>query len=143
MASTHARITRQRGGIDAVGRQLLAVPAGADAEQDAAAGEQVEGGDRLGERDRVVLRNEADPGPEPEAVGDGRHGGQGDEGVEQTPEAVVHLRSTWGPRRAMDGQVGVRGEEERVEAVLLHQAPIVGGELTAARSGHRQKQRGA
>ncbi len=54
-----------RGGIDAVVAHLLAVPAGADAKQEAAAGEQLERGDLLGQRDRVVLGNEADTSPEP------------------------------------------------------------------------------
>src|SRR5204862_5495789 len=48
---------------------LLGVPAAADAEQEAAAREAVEGGDLFGRRDRIALDDQADAGAELELLG--------------------------------------------------------------------------
>jgi hypothetical protein len=98
---------------------LLAVPAGADAEQEASARDVVERRHLLGESDRVALDDEADAGADQEPLG--RRGGRSerDEGVE---EAVIPARKLFaaGPRRApARGDVGVLREEERLEAALL------------------------
>ena len=58
----HQREARAR--VGAVVVHLLEVPAGADAEEEAAAGELVERGDLLGGRDRVALDDQADAGAE-------------------------------------------------------------------------------
>ena len=63
---------------------LLDVPAAADAEHEAAAGELVEAGDLLRGDDRVALRDQADAGAEPQLF---RHrGGEG-----QRDERVVRM----------------------------------------------------
>src|SRR5262249_58630645 len=67
---------------DAEGGELLAQPADANAEHEAAVGQAIEAGDLLREDERVVLRNEADAGAETDPAGDGGGRAQGHEGVE-------------------------------------------------------------
>jgi hypothetical protein len=68
-------------GIGAVVSHLLLVPARADPEEEAPAGDLVQGRDLLRGDDRVALDDEADPGPYQQPLGRGRGGGEGDEGV--------------------------------------------------------------
>src|SRR5437879_1159263 len=51
---------------------LFAQPAGADAEEDPAAGESIEGSDLQRGLQRVTLRSETDAGADPDARGPGR-----------------------------------------------------------------------
>ena len=60
--------------VGAVVLHLLLVPAGADPEQEAAAGEAVEARDLLRGHDRVALDDQADPGADQQALGGGRGG---------------------------------------------------------------------
>src|SRR5207302_1266388 len=73
------------GRVGPVVLHLLPVPAPADTEEEAAAGEEVEGGDLLGRRDGVAFDDEADSRPEEEPLGDHGGGGEGQEGVERLP----------------------------------------------------------
>ena len=57
---------------DAEGVELLLEPPDADAELDPAAGEPVEGGDLLGDHDRVALREDQDAGAESDRATCGR-----------------------------------------------------------------------
>ncbi len=98
---------------------LLPVPAEADAEGEAAAGEVVEGGDPLGERDRVVLGDQGDAGAEPEAFGDGGGLPEGDEGVQGPAVLPGQLAARRVGRGPFDGDVGVLGQVEPGEAALL------------------------
>jgi len=111
----------------AVVRHLLRVPAGAHAEEEAAVRDAVERGDVLGGLDRVALHDEADPGRDTQAR---RHRGGGGERHEGLVGVVVHLRELGaaGPRRAaLDGDVRVLGDPERLEAARLELTREVGG----------------
>ena len=71
--------------------RLLREPAGADAHDEAPAAVKVQGGRRLGGGDDVPLRQDADAGGHPQALGGlGRHG-RGDEGIGQMGEGLGHL----------------------------------------------------
>ncbi|MFN8539392.1 MAG: hypothetical protein U0232_18175 [Thermomicrobiales bacterium] len=117
-----AQAAEAGGGVDAVVVQLLAVPARADAEEEAPAGDEVEGGDLLGEGDRVVLGDEADAGAEAEGGGGAGDGGEGDEGVEEARQPGVGMGAAGVDGGPGDGQVGVLGEEEGFEAERFDQA---------------------
>ena len=107
-----------------VGREelhLLAQPAGADAEEEAAAGEQVERGDLERGVQRVALRDEADAGRHPQLLRD--RGGRGERG-----EAVGQLGV--GPRHlpvlrervarlVLRGDDRMLGHPERLDASRL------------------------
>ena len=64
--------------VDAVVLHLLAVPAEADAEDEASLRQPVESRELLGEGDRVVLGRQADAGSEQDAARERRRGGQRD-----------------------------------------------------------------
>ena len=105
--------------VGAVVVHLLEVPAGADAEQEAPGRELVEGRHRLRQHDRVVFDDQRDGGADVE-----RGGGRG--GAHQRDEGVVGVRVLAGQlaargvrRDAGRGDVGVLGEEQRLEAALL------------------------
>src|SRR5690606_30399300 len=86
-------------------------------------GDQVEGGDLLGQQDRVALDDQRDAGADAQPLGDGGGGGQRDEGVERP---VVRLRqlSPAGPRRLpLDRDVRVLRQEQRPETALLQGPP--------------------
>jgi hypothetical protein len=106
--------------IHSVVLRLGPVPSEADSQGETAAGEMVEGGDLLGQDDRIVLGDQKDPGPEGDPLG-GRHGSRkGDEGAESPaivldPHTFDEGRRHVGPEREMR----VLGEIERVEAALL------------------------
>ena len=98
---------------------LLAVPAGADPEQEPAVGDAVDRRDLLGGRDRVALDDQADAGADEQPLGRRRGGGQRDERVVDPPVLVGQLAAGRIGRLAADRDVGVLGEPERLEAVLL------------------------
>ena len=115
---------------------------------DPTAGEVVEGGDLLGQGDRVGLDRQRHRGREPDPAGHRRRGGQRDPRVEGAGVAVVGQRLVTGARVrrvAAYGDVGVLGHVEGVEATLLRRArqggrgdPAVGGEQdeTVAHAPH-------
>ena len=124
MASMAARCSRDdvvpAGPVDAVVLGLGPVPAVPDPEGDPAAGEMVERGHLLGQQDRLVLGGEQDAGAESDARGDGGGGGQRDQRVEAALVVVeAHAADERGRRVLLDGEVGVLGQVERVEAELL------------------------
>ena len=106
----------------AVVGELVCVPPEARPDRDAAAGQMVERGDRLGERERVGLNGQGDRGREPDPAGDrGRHG-EGHPRVERAPVAVVGQRLVPCPgvgRGPPHRYVRVLGHVERVEAGVL------------------------
>jgi hypothetical protein len=105
--------------VDAVVGHLLPVPAGPDAELEPAARDPVEGRDRLGKADRVVLEHQRDGRAERDPLRLHRHRGQRDVRVVRMPVAPGQLRPA-GPRRLPGrGDVGVLGEEQPVEPALL------------------------
>ena len=107
-------------GVDAVALHLLLVPAVADAEHHAAAGEPVERGDLLGQRDRIVLRHQRDAGAEPDPAGARRRRGERDIGIERALVLLGQHCVAGGRRRAPRGRdVRVLGDEERGEAARL------------------------
>ena len=112
---------------------LLAVPAAADAELEAPAGEEVERGDLLGGGDRVALDDQADAGADPQLRRGLRDGGQRHERVVRVPVLLRQLAAARVRRVAGDRDVRVLGEEQRLEAGVL------GGsaELARARSSSR------
>lgn len=108
--------------LDAVVGGFLDVPAVADPEGEAAAGEVVQGGDPLREVDRVVLGDQGDAGAEGDALGHGGGLGQGDEGVEGAPVHLGELAAHGRGGVAADRDVGVLGEVEPGEPALLEGA---------------------
>src|SRR5438552_1355504 len=62
---------------------LLGAPAAADAEVEAAVGEEIGAGHGLRRRDRVALDDQADAGPHAQVLGGGGGGHQSDEGIER------------------------------------------------------------
>ena len=130
-------------GVDAEGRDLLAHPADADAEEQAAAGEAVDGGAALGELERVVLREHEDAGAEPDPLGAGGQPGQQVERIGQL--AVLGQRHAAGvavrvAALVADRHRDVLDREQRLEAdlvgVLREGAPSTSGSLaTPSRYG--------
>ena len=120
-------------------RHLLPVPARSHTEHEAPAAHPVERGDLLRGHDRVALVHQADARGELQLARDGRGGGQRHERV--VGVAVLHRELAAGRvrRLAARGDVGVLGNEERLEAVLLDQTRqlirlgrVVGGECEDA-----------
>ncbi|GAA2796364.1 hypothetical protein GCM10019017_47190 [Streptomyces showdoensis] len=107
---------------DAVVVGLLAVPAEAHAEGEAPAGEVVEGGDALGEGDRVVLADQGDAGAEQQVLGDGRGLAERDEGIEDPGVLGRQRAAVRIGRGALGGDVGVLGQVEPGEAALFELA---------------------
>ncbi|MGX1270620.1 hypothetical protein RKD18_003814 [Streptomyces phaeoluteigriseus] len=105
---------------------LLLVPAEAEAEGEAAAGEVVNGRDPLGEVDRIVLGDEGDAGAEAEVLRHGRRLSEGDEGVEGTAVLAGQVAARGIRGGALDGDVRVFGEVEPGEAALLQLAGEAG-----------------
>jgi hypothetical protein len=105
--------------VGAVVAHLLEVPARAHAEQEAPAGEAIEGGDGLGGGDRVVFDQQADRGADPDPLGCGGHRGEGDEGVVDAPVLARQLSAGGVGRLPARRDVGVLGDEDRLEAPLL------------------------
>ena len=97
---------------DSVVRELLGVPAGADTEDEAPAGDLVERGDRFGGRDRVALCDQADPGRELDPGGHGGRGGEGDERVVQVGVFARQVPAAGERRLAAAGDVRVLWKEK-------------------------------
>jgi hypothetical protein len=88
----------------------------------------VEGGDLLGQDDRIVLGGQKDPRPEGDPLGGRHRGRKGDEGAE-SPAIVLHPDTFDECRRHVgpEGEMRVLGEIERVEAAFLGRAGKRGG----------------
>ena len=100
---------------------LLGQPASADAEEEASAGDHVQAGDLLGQRDRLVLGHKTDAGAQLEL---GRRAGRRAQPDERVVNAAVLVgQRTVGRagelRLAIDGHMHVLRREERVEAALF------------------------
>jgi hypothetical protein len=106
---------------------LLDVPAGAHAEQEAPAGDVVEGGDLLGGHDRIALDDEADARADLQALGRGGGGGEAHERVDRVAVLGRELAATGVRGGAADRDMSVLWEEERLEAELLRGPPELGG----------------
>ena len=132
-----AQAPHPRARIGPVVGHLLAVPAGADAELKAAAGQVVDRRDLLGGDDRVALDHQADAAADAQPGGRQRRRRQRDEQVVGR-RVLARDRPATGVRgRALGRDVGVLGEEQRVVAALLDQPSdltradaVVGGEVT-------------
>ena len=96
---------------------LFLVPAGADAEDEAPAAVAVEGGDLLGEEQRVALGHEQDARPDSDVGGRRRRQGHGNDRVHE----AGHLPAGEDRRiaGALDGRDGMVGDPERLEAGVL------------------------
>jgi hypothetical protein len=103
----------------AVIRHLLDVPARADAEQEPTARDLIDRRDLLSGDDRVALDDEADAGSDPQPLCRGRGRGGRDERVERVPVLGRQLAAGGIRRRAARRDVGVLGEEQRLETALL------------------------
>jgi probable F420-dependent oxidoreductase len=114
-----AHQTEAAAGVGAVICHLLEVPTRTDAEQEAAAGEQVEARHLLGGDDRVTLDDQADRGPDPQALGSGSGRRQGDEGVVEARVLAWQLAAGRIGRRSAGRDVGVLGREQGLEAPFL------------------------
>ena len=101
----HARAQRREG--EAVRLVLALVPAGAEAELDAAAGDVIDGGHGLGEHGGMTEGRRRDEHAEPEARRDRRQAGQRRPGLERAALVV-----------ALDREVVIRAEQ-RAHAMLL------------------------
>src|SRR5215471_8725755 len=113
--------------VGAVVLHLLGVPATTDAEQEATVAEHVETGHRLGGGEGVALDDEADAGADLEVLGGGR---RGHEGHERIVGALVLLGQRPPSREGAapaGGDVGVLGDEERLELARLQLARQVVG----------------
>ena len=99
---------------------LLAVPTRADAEQEAPAGQSVDARDLLRRDDRVALDHEADAGREQQALGGGGRRRERDERVVRVAVLRRQLAAARVGRGAVHRDVRVLGEEQRLEAALLH-----------------------
>ena len=96
--------------------QLLLVPAHADAQHDAPARHVIEGGDRLGQREQVVLERQRDPGGEPQPLGGtGRHG-EADERVHHPRVLRRHLTAGRVGRASRHGDVRVLADPQRLRS---------------------------
>ena len=98
--------------LDAVIVHLLHVPAGADPEQEAAAGNQVDRRDLLGEGDRIVLVDQADRGTDQDLFGDGGRGGAGGERVGHMHIFAQQFPAAGVGRLAFRRNMGVLGEPD-------------------------------
>ena len=98
---------------------LVGVPAGADAEDEAAARKLVERGDGLGRDDRIVLRHQADAGAEQKLLGRRRREGQSHERIVGMRIALGQLAAAGERRAPAERDVGVLGHEQRIETAIL------------------------
>ena len=108
------------GEVHPEGGELDLLVAGADAQDDPAAGQDVEGGRRLGREEGVLVGEDGQVGLEPNGGGGGGGEGQGDERVEGVVAAGAHPGVT---------RDRVLGDEDGVEA---------GGLGAAGHLGHRR-----
>ena len=93
--------------IGAVIFHLLGVPATADAEDDAAVGDDVERRDLFRQHDRIALDDEADTGAELDALGGYRGGGQSNELIVRVPILGGQITAARPGRLAVGRDVGV------------------------------------
>ena len=110
--------------------RLLLEPARADAEEEAPAAEEVEGGHFLGEQQRVPLGDQDDPGPELDAARSPRGARERDERVDEVrvalrDHAVLRAREATGRLHRDERMLGA---PERLEAELFglpgHEADV-------------------
>ena len=114
---------------------LLGVPAGANTEVEAPAGDQIEARHHLGGDDGIALGHQADTGAEAERAGHRRGRSEAHEGVEGVRIFRRQHRPAPPGRAAAGGDVRVLGHEEGLEPPLLQRGRelgerdgIVGGE---------------
>ena len=106
--------------IDPVILHLLVIPAESDAENETAGGDDVEGGQLFCEGDVIVLRRQADPGSQLDAIGHGGRSRQGDVGVRRAAVFLGEHRFASGGRRAPTrGDMRVLGNIERVKPSIF------------------------
>ncbi len=98
---------------------FLDVPAAADPEDDAAAGELVEAGDAFRGNDRIALGDQADAGAEQQLLGRRRGEGQRDERVVGVGIAPGQLAAAGKRALPADRDVRVLRHEQRFKAALL------------------------
>ena len=98
---------------------LLSVPAPADAEDEAAVGNEVKAGDFLGRGNWVALNHQTDAGAQLQVGGDGSGGGEGDEGVVGVPVHLGQVGPAGPGRDAAGGDVGMLRHPHGLEPPLL------------------------
>ena len=98
--------------VEAGGGVLLALPAHADAEVEAAVGEHVDGGGGLGQHDRAPQRGDEDVGAEAQVLGDGTDGGEHGERLEPVAVGVGRLLAARRRHRS-SGRRRPRGSRRR------------------------------
>jgi len=104
--------------------ELVGVPAESDAEADPATGQVIERGDRLGQRDAVVLDGQGDRGGQSYARGHSCGATQTDPWVQRAHVAVVGQGLVAGGRvrgLPLDRDVGVFGHVEGVKPMIVGQ----------------------
>ena len=126
------------GRIGPVVAHLLEVPAGADAELEAPAGEVVERGGLVGQGDRVALDDQRDAGADPQALGGRRDRAQRHERIERVRVLARQLVAARPRALAAGGDVRVLGDEERLEAGVLGGAAERDGRDGLVGDEHRQ-----
>ena len=122
--------------VGAVVAHLLEVPAGADAEQHPPAGEPVDARHLLRGHDRVALDHQADPGAEPDPLGRRAAAIRATNGSWVRAVLARQLAADRVRGLAAGRDVGVVGEEQRLEGALLDHPrqgrrvdALVGGEV--------------
>ena len=124
--------------VGAVVGQLLDVPAHAHAEVEPSAGEEVEGGHGLGQREQVVLERQRHPCADPQ--GRGGLGGreQAEERVHHPPVGGRQVATGRVGRPARGRDVGVLADPERGEPAVLQGAAELGGGHVLGRVHRRE-----
>ena len=145
MASTRSRMIekRRRGSVPwlRISSRFQPPPT---PNSNAAAGDEVERGDLLGRDDRVALDDQADAGTDPQPLGRLRDGGKRHERVERVPVLLRQAAAAWVRRVAADRDVGVLGEQQRLEAgVLRGAAKLRGRDREVRREGHETESHAA
>ena len=118
-ALSHSRVPQLERQVGAVVGQLFAVPPHADPEQHPSAGQRIEGRDRAGQIQQVVLQHQTDAGAEFEPRGRGRRRHQRDERIHHMPVTVWELAAARIRRFAAHGDMAVLGHPHGVEAAVF------------------------
>ena len=113
-------------GVSAMVAHLLGQPAGTDPQLHPAAGQQIQGGDLLGQVDRVPLHHEGHRGAQPQPARDPRHGGERDDGVQRTEDEIGV------GRLAVHRDVAVLAHEARLEAAFLQRRGGAAGRIPSS-----------
>ena len=113
----------------AVVGQLLLVPPDPDAEQEPSAREPVQGRDRLGQIEQVVLEGQGHPGAEQQIPRRGGGEKQREERVDHPLVLLGHLATRRVGRAAGDGDMRVLPDPERVVPRALSSRASVGREV--------------